>query len=92
MPSAAREVRITRTSLSESRELLRLRQAHRLALERFVDVASATCGRMARLTPETISEIDRANLLVGTRKETLAHENYLAAKAALLEYLSTAGR
>jgi hypothetical protein len=68
-------------------ELSRLRQAYRLALERYIDVSSASSGRLLRLTPESISELDKANLQVTGRREAAAHETYLAAKTALLDYL-----
>jgi hypothetical protein len=69
------------------KELQRLRQACRLALERYVDLASDENGRLVRLRPESISELDRLNIMRLSRKESAAREAYSKAKAALVAYL-----
>ena len=69
------------------KELQRLRQSCRLALERYLDLASRESGRLTSLTPKSISQIDRANLLLLSQKEEAAHRTYRAAKAALRGYL-----
>lgn len=74
-------------SVRDPKQLVRLRQSHRLTFERYLDIATRTCGRLATLTPETLSDIDRANLIAGTRKEAAAHEAYLKAKTTLTRYL-----
>lgn len=69
------------------KELLRLRQSFRIALERYMDVASYESGRLTTLTPESISEIDRANLLLLSQKGKVAQQTYCKARAALISYL-----
>ncbi len=72
------------------KELQRLRQSCRLALERYLDLASHENGRLTTFTPESISSLDRVNLLLLSQKEKAAHQNYHRAKAALLTYLEGA--
>ena len=74
--------------ITDQKQLGRLRQSHRLTFERYLDIATRICGRLASLTPESISDLDRANLQAIRRKEAAAHESYLRARAALLEYLA----
>src|SRR5579862_8149833 len=67
--------------------LQRLRQSCRITLERYVDLASHSSGHLARLTPGSIDQFGRANLALLQQKEAKAHEAYLKAKAALLQYV-----
>jgi hypothetical protein len=69
------------------RVLQRLRQACRVALERYVDIASNSSGHLARLTPGSIDKLGRVNLDLLVRKEEKAHDAYLNARATLLDYL-----
>lgn len=78
-------------AIVDPKQLTRLRQSHRLTFERYLDIASRLCGRLATLTPESISELDRANLLAARRKEAVAHEAYLKARSALAAYLDGGG-
>lgn len=71
------------------KELHRLRQACRLALERYLDLASHGTGRLVNFTPESISGLDRLNVLLLSQKEKAARETYDRAKAALLSYLES---
>jgi len=69
------------------KELLRLRQSFRIALEKYLDIASHESGRLTCLTPESISEIDRANLILLSQKGKAAHHTYHRARTALISYL-----
>lgn len=71
----------------EDKSLQRLRQQYRLALERYIDLATAGSGRLTRLTPENISGVERANLSVMSRKEEAAYEAYVRAKIELTTWL-----
>ncbi len=72
------------------KELLRLRQSFRIALEKYLDIASHESGRLTSLTPEAISEIDRANLMLLSQKGKAAHLTYSRARTALIAYLERA--
>lgn len=72
----------------DDKSLQRLRQQYRLALERYIDLASAGSGRLTRLTPENLSGVERANLSVMTRKEEAAYDAYVRAKAELTNWLT----
>jgi len=72
------------------KELQRLRQSGRLALERYLDLASHESGKLTTFTPESISSLDRVNLLLLSQKEKSAHQHYHRTKAALLAYLDGA--
>lgn len=74
-------------SVRTDKELQRLRQSCRLALERYLDLASHESGKLTTFTPESISNLDRVNLLLLSQKEKAAHQSYHRAKAALLSYL-----
>lgn len=67
--------------------LQRLRQACRVALERYADVAGNSSGHLARLVPGSIDKLGRVNVELLVRKEEKAHGAYLNARAALLDYL-----
>lgn len=69
------------------KELHRLRQSCRLALERYLDLANYGTGRLLTFTPESISGLDRMNVLLLSQKEKAARETYERAKAALMSYL-----
>jgi hypothetical protein len=73
--------------LPDHKALLRLRQACRIALERYVDVASLNSGNLSRLTPLSVDDLGRANLALLKRKEERAHQVYLDARDALLKYV-----
>lgn len=70
------------------KELQRLRQTCRLALERYMDVASDATGRLTSLRPEALSPIDSVNIARLARKEAAAHEAYEKAKQSLVAYLA----
>ena len=67
--------------------LQRLRQACRVTLERYADVAGNSSGHLARLVPGSIDKLGRVNVDLLVRKEEKAHGAYLNARAALLDYL-----
>lgn len=67
--------------------LLRLRQACRGALERYIDVASHCSGQLARLAPGSVDQIGRANLVLLRQKEQKAHQAYLDARNKLVEFV-----
>jgi hypothetical protein len=67
--------------------LQRLRQACRITLERFVDVANHASGHLSGLTRGTVTDLGRANLALLRQKEDKAHAAYLKARIALLEYV-----
>jgi hypothetical protein len=71
----------------DHRTLQRLRQACRIALERYVDVASLNSGNLLRLTPHSVDNLGRANLALLKRREEKAHQAYLEARDALLNYV-----
>lgn len=75
---------------SEAKVLQKLRQNYRMALDRYMDVTGSCSGRLSRLTPETLSGIEYANLAVLERKEEMAREAYLKAKADLQKWLQEA--
>ena len=76
--------------LNDTKHLVRLRHTHRLTFERFIDISSKICGRLATLTPESLSDLDRANLGAAKRMEADAHAAYLRARGTLIEYLGGA--
>jgi hypothetical protein len=76
-----------RTVASDQKTLQRLRQSCRITLERYVDVASLNSGHLSRIAPFSLDDIGRANLTILRRKEDKAHQVYLDARDALLEYI-----
>lgn len=72
---------------SDYKILQRLRQSCRMALERYVDIASHSSGQLACMTPGAVDQVGRANLALLRQKEQRAHEAYLEARSALLEYV-----
>ncbi len=80
-----------RTVSPDHRILQRLRQACRVALERYVDVASLNSGNLSRLTPLSLDHLGRANQALLKRKEERAHQVYLDARDALLKYVMEGG-
>lgn len=85
LPMAARRVD------TDQKTLQRLRQSCRLLLERYIDVASLNSGNLSRVTPHSLDDLGRANLALLKRKEEKAHEAYMAAREALLNYVLGAG-
>ena len=77
--------------ITDQKQLGRLRQSHRLTFERYLDITTRICGRLGTLTPESMSDLDRANLQAGKRKEAAAREAYLKARCALMRYLEGPG-
>jgi hypothetical protein len=78
---------ITSRVENDFKTLQRLRQACRTALERYVDVASHSSGQLARLTPGSVDKLGRINLALLRQKESKAHQAYMDARAALLEFV-----
>jgi|SRR5579863_1918204 hypothetical protein len=76
-----------RTIASDQKTLQRLRQSCRIALERYIDVASLNSGHLSRIAPLSLDDLSRTNLTILRRKEDKAHQVYLDARDALLEYL-----
>jgi hypothetical protein len=76
---------------SDFKVLQRLRQSCRTALERYVDVASHCSGQLARLTPGSVDRLGRMNLMLLQKKESKAHQAYLDARTALLEFVLEEG-
>jgi hypothetical protein len=73
---------------SDFKELQRLRNSCRLALERYVDVASEASGQIIRLSPAAVDDpltLLRVNLL--RQKEQKALGAYESAKGKLLEFV-----
>jgi hypothetical protein len=68
--------------------LQRLRQSCRVTLERYVDVVSQTTSHLAALTPGSFDPLGRANLALLKQKEDRAHEVYLKARVALINYIA----
>lgn len=69
----------------DSKLLQRLRHACRIALDRYVDLASHSSGELSRLTPGSIDKLSRLNLALLQAKEDQALEAYLQARTALLK-------
>ncbi len=78
---------MAQTLSPDHKTLQRLRQACRVALERYVDVASLCSGHLSRLTPLSLDDLGRANLALLKRKEDHAHQMYLNARDALSKYV-----
>ena len=72
---------------ADFKTLQRLRQACRVAFERYVDMASYGSGQLARLSPATVDRVARINLALLQQREQKAYEAYLKARAALLEFV-----
>jgi hypothetical protein len=78
---------LARSVAPDQKALQRLRQSCRVALERYIDVASLNSGNLSRVTPLSLDDLGRANLALLKRKEEKAHEAYLAARDALQKYV-----
>jgi len=71
----------------DSKLLQRLRHTCRIALEKYVDLASHSSGELTRLAPGSIDRLSRSRLALLQTKEDQAHEAYLKARANLLKYV-----
>ncbi len=78
---------LARSIAPDPKTLQRLRQSCRIALERYIDVASLNTGNRASLTPLSLDDLGRANVALLKRKEDKAHEAYLAARNALEKHV-----
>jgi len=78
----------SRMGTPDYKTLQRLRTSCRLTLERYIDIAGQSSGHLASLTPGAFDPLRRANHALLKQKEDRAHEAYLKARAALLDYLS----
>lgn len=67
--------------------LQRLRQSCRASLERYIDEASHCSGQLARLIPGAVDQLGRTNMAQLLQKERKAHQAYLEARRALLEFV-----
>lgn len=67
--------------------LQRLRQSCRASLERYIDEASHCSGQLARLVPGAVDQLGRANMAQLLQKERKAHQAYLEARDALVEFV-----
>lgn len=72
---------------ADFKQLQRLRQACRLAFERFVDIASHGSGELIRLSPANINQVSRLNVALLQQKEQKAYEAYLRARTNLMEFV-----
>lgn len=72
---------------TDFKTLQRLRQACRVAFERYVDMASYCSGQLARLSPATVDRVARINVALLQQREQKAYEAYLKARATLLEFV-----
>ena len=90
LQSLSAPVALAPVALNDTKHLVRLRHTHRLAFERYIDLASKICGRLGTLTPESLSNLDRANLGAAKRMEADAHAAYLRARGTLIDYLAGA--
>lgn len=78
---------LARSVAPDQKTLQRLRLSCRVALERYIDVASLNSGHLSRVTPLSLDDLGRANLALLKRKEEKAHQAYLAARDALHKYV-----
>jgi hypothetical protein len=78
--------------LNDIKHLVRLRNAQRLTYERYLEIAERIHARLATLTPESASDLDRVNLETAKRLEAAAHAAYAKARAELIGYLFGARR
>lgn len=74
-------------SESDLQVLQRLRQSCRRALERYVDAASHSSGQLMRVSSGGVDQLGRINLARLRQTEQQAHESYLEAREALLEFV-----
>ena len=72
---------------TDFKTLQRLRQACRVAFERYVDLASHGSGQLARLSPASVDQVARINVALLQQKEQKAHEAYLKARGALQDFV-----
>jgi len=72
---------------TDFKTLQRLRQACRIALERYVDLASHGSGQLARLSPSAVDQVARINVALLQQKEQRAYEAYLKARTNLQDFV-----
>jgi hypothetical protein len=77
----------SKSSETSFKDLQRLRQACRIAFERYFDIASHGSGELLRLGAAAGDPVARINVRLLQRKERKAYDAYVVAKANLMEYL-----
>jgi hypothetical protein len=81
------DLKPAKTATPDYKTLQRLRTSCRVMLERYIDVTGQSSGNLASLTPGFVDPVRRANLALLKQKEDRAHDVYLKARTALLDYL-----
>lgn len=78
----------SRPQPGDFKDLQRLRQACRVAFERYVDTISEGSGELVRVRPGSVDQLARVNLAILERREQVALDNYTRAKANLMKFLT----
>ena len=84
---AGKEVASGKGVASDYKTLERLRQSCRVSLERYTDVAGQSTGHLVTVPPGSFDPLRRANLALLKQREEKAHEAYVKARAALMDFL-----
>ena len=72
------------------KKLRRLEHTCSMTLERFLDIAGKTCGKMGKFDSAPVPIEERAKLVLWRQRENMAQRAYLDARTKLMDYLTGA--